>query len=583
MRGVDGKRRRGRPKYAENVSKYRFKKQNVPWNLGRDTRESRENAIPSTYTRVPAEDLPVSRTFDFETCHKLRPAARQEEKEFSENIIASVKSLNMLVTMVHQHAKMCTKFGGNNTPKCVIKDSKGLLVYLSINCKFCQLPSIPMTGELKGEFGPTASHLNKQLTLACFKTKAGIEDIRFVLASLDVTPPCASTLYRKCNLTGETVINVNKMAMVENQRLCRKDALEHGKRPEVDVQTDTAFNNRLQGGYEAGTQAFSGVIDYRTGLVLASDVENKLCRKVDCTHESCKRTLDPTSTISSSERRQFERNLEKIEKEGLVTVSSVTTDASSQLEKVIGEINSAKNASGKATTKHYQCLIHRMRCFYKALKPIKLKSLRGKGPKGQFFGTLRRRIYWEVKRGGEKRTSIEKIYRACANSIRCMMGVHTKCRKLSKVCRGNLKHPPRCLPGGRYVTLSDQEALAILAVINNYFSPKCLERLDGRRNTNRCENVHSMIFNYAPKGTTYSRNFGAITHSAIHTKTFGPGRSTMMLAKSMQLLDKDVATPFSTLLKKRDKKANYDARRQQGYKYKTRRYVNLKKKLRSQK
>ena len=52
-------------------------------------------------------------------------------------------------------------------------------------------------------------------------------------------------------------------------------------------------------------------------------------------------------------------------------------------------------------------------------------------------------------------------------------------------------------------------------------------------NTNRCESLHSTIFQYAPKFSCWTRNFAALCHSATHSRTLGKGVATVKLAHSI--------------------------------------------------
>jgi hypothetical protein len=89
------------------------------------------------------------------------------------------------------------------------------------------------------------------------------------------------------------------------------------------------YNNRPQQGCEAGTQAFTPMIDTETGLVLGCETANKLCKKHGCTHDNCEKNYRTEDTIASCEKKRALQNVEMIEKEGL-TVKSVTSDGSTQ-------------------------------------------------------------------------------------------------------------------------------------------------------------------------------------------------------------------------------------------------------------
>jgi hypothetical protein len=80
-------------------------------------------------------------------------------------------------------------------------------------------------------------------------------------------------------------INITLM-MIDNQRYIRRVNQLLSQGDEVDVETDTSYNNRPQAGFEAATQSFCPVVENNTSrkLVLALQMANKLCCKRNCLH-----------------------------------------------------------------------------------------------------------------------------------------------------------------------------------------------------------------------------------------------------------------------------------------------------------
>jgi len=528
-------------------------------------------------SRVNEDVLPATRSgFDFSLTQKLRPGKQHLDGHY-ENIITGLEQQQMLVNMVHRHAKKCTSV---KPPKIVISDRKGLLVNISINyCHTCKtdFKAIPMTGEMANKMnGPKASILNKRLSLACLKSKVGIEDIRLVLAMLDIQAPSRSLMYKHLNNVGDSLIYENKLAMEQHQELIQKYHNDHGREALVGIQTDTAYNNRPQTGFEAGTQAFCAAIEDTTGLVIACETANKLCRKKNCKHENCSQTLSPSSTIASSERTLAERNIKSIEQKGHVKITAVTSDASSQLDKLLRDLNKGRELK----MKHFICLVHRLRTVQKALKKLKFTFIKDNSEKNKFTAAIRRRILWEIKWGMRKKRTSAQIQRAIAHLVKCFCGDHSTCKKDSVVCSGNPKRPPKHLPGGKYAKLTLKDCNNILRTLHNYFAGVKLDSIHGEKNTNQCENVHSVLFTYAPKHTTYARNFPAMSHSAVHSKAYGPGRSTALLAKKLHLNNNDTTnTPFTMHMAKKDKQSKYDSMRQNTREFKKTRYINKRRKI----
>lgn len=196
--------------------------------------------------------------------------------------------------------------------------------------------------------GPAAGCLNEGLSMATVKSKMGRTDVQMLMACLDIRAPSLTVINNKINKQCEKMIELNEKSMVENQKFAGQVATFIGEGNGIDVETDTCFNNRNQTGYEAGTQSFSPVIEKTTGLNLpiAMATANKLCSKINmCTHENnkCSLTYTPDESISSSESKLTTKNIQKIHDLKIVSVKSLTSDASSQISKVVREVGKKSN------------------------------------------------------------------------------------------------------------------------------------------------------------------------------------------------------------------------------------------------
>ena len=101
-------------------------------------------------------------------------------------------------------------------------------------------------------------------------------------------------------------------------------------------------------------------------LVLAMQTANNHCSKRNCNHKNrnCKQNFGTAETISSSESNLVQKNLESIHMEGKVEVQSVTSDASTQIEKSIRDFASKQ----KKVIRHYKCFVHKLCNLQKHLK-----------------------------------------------------------------------------------------------------------------------------------------------------------------------------------------------------------------------
>jgi len=541
-----------------------------PWNKGNPAYSGERQP----FTRPSLQQLPEG--FNYLGTHRLRPAptTSDDDSDYTEHIIGDINRVERLVNTGKDH------WGQTKCMADLVYDivqRKGLCVIARLRCPKCGFigEPIPQSEEVKtGSRGPKAGVLNDRLALAVVKTKAGPGDVKFILSCLDIRVP--SCIFEKVNKLADKVISKNKESMLANQHLC---VATNGSQ-DVDVETDTSYNNRPQAGFEAGTQAFAPAIDQKTGLVLSLSVANKLCPIKGCNHENCRKNFTDEESIASAEKTLAKANLNKIDEAKVATVASVTSDASAMLAKVVTDHGKEKRRG----IGHFLCLIHRMRTLQKALKKITLTSQRAPGVDKDVLmkklsTSIRKRVYWEVVRGFRRGKSIQKVEEAVENILNCFAGDHTKCRKVSLVCRElvealNQRRPPRYLPYGRYIELNENDIQNIRRVLGNYATNGQLDKVKRLYNTNRSESMHHRVFTYAPKCTTYARNFEALCHSAVLSSTYGTGRSTLMLAH------KGAAArgPMSEYMRKVDERMKKDRKRKASKEYKTHRHIARKRK-----
>lgn len=93
------------------------------------------------------------------------------------------------------------------------------------------------------------------------------------------------------------------------------------------------------------------------------------------------------------------------------------------------------------------------------------------------------------------------------------------------------------LPYGKHLDLDFADMDAIQSVICKHFREDGLRKVCKLATTNRCENLHQRVFTYAPKNTTWARNFTAMCHSAVHSSSHGTGKSMVILAEKWGLID----------------------------------------------
>lgn len=122
----------------------------------------------------------------------------------------------------------------------------------------------------------------------------------FILSCLNVKVPDTRGMQRKLNSLCDRVEEINSESMRENQRYVRRvNRLAGREETEVDLETDTSYNNRPQASLEAGTQSFSPLVENNTPrtLVLVLQTANKLCSKRSCDHQNSTHSTGSSSSL----------------------------------------------------------------------------------------------------------------------------------------------------------------------------------------------------------------------------------------------------------------------------------------------
>lgn len=420
---------------------------------------------------------------------KLRPKHERKEDEpldnSSENIIVNFCKLKEFIKSSISHN--CRRQDSFNV---AIAKRKGLCVCLQASCTNCGFD----TGVHKlytectsNKRGPAAGCLNEGLSMATVKSKMGGTDVQMLMACLDIRAPSLTIINNKINKQCEKMIELNEKSMVENQKFAGQVATFIGEGNNIDVETDTCFNNRNQTGYEAGTQSFCPVIEKTTGLNLpiAMATASKLCSKINmCTHENnkCSLTYNPDESISSSESKLTTKNLQKIHDLKIVSIKSLTSDASSQISKVVREVGK-KN---EIVIKYFQCFVHRLRTIQKKVKSIQFLKLPAGYDQDIFRQKLatciRSRVRLELVRIKKKYPAegafVTRALMAMKNIVTCFSGSHTHCAERSLACNAHLESfSTQYLPYGSYLSLVTEDRRKLESVMNKSLTTEILNKI----------------------------------------------------------------------------------------------------------
>ena len=509
----------------------------------------------------------------------LRPKKTEKESEdysegTNENVIIRMDKMNKLIQLFlenHDFIK-CSE------PESKIKTTKriGLGVEALMECKKCMFTTEKC--KLYEEGPKRKCMLNTATALPMLKTKMGPADVRFLLAALNIKPPSATLLHNILNNAANVATDLNRESMDENQNYVARVQDLKGQGNLVDLEVDTSYNNRMQSGYEAGTMSITPAVECSTGrkLVMALNVCNKLS-KASLNSPSSSQSYPKDKSIVSSEAFSTVKNIESIHGNNVLTVRSVTSDQSAQIEKAVRDVSHAISHP----IQHYFCFVHRLRTLQKRLISLNLKSfVTGYDSKSftkQVARAIRSRIYFEIVRLNKtvvNRTSFSsKVKSAVNNVVPCLTGDHTQCSSVSVFCRkSTVSRVLKDLPHQEYLVLTPNDEEKLTVEIRKFFDEANTAKIKMLKNTNKAESVHHRCFTVAPKNTSWVRNFEGLCHSAVHCDTHNRGTSTSLLASRLGLSfgRKD---PFSKFMSSVDSTNFYDKERQKSYQYKKQRYL----------
>ncbi|XP_062595294.1 uncharacterized protein LOC134256626 [Saccostrea cucullata] len=524
-----------------------FRKGHQPWN--KEKKLSLSNDVCNTaLTSVTRPDMTVykatSKSYDGPpntVPWKLRPKKQITDlketcEDSSENIIVNFTKLQDCIKLCMRHN--CKRPDSVNTS---IVHRKGMCISLQTKCNRCSFDTKPCklyTECIKQNRGPAAGCLNEGLSMATLKSKMGGSDVQMLMACLDIRSPCLTNVNnKKITKQCEKMVVMNENTMMENQKFVADVATCLGKGNLVDVERDTCYNNRNQTGYEAASQSFSPIIEKMTGynLPVAMATANKICSKINsCNHDvkKCSLTYNTDESISSSEAKLANKNLEKIHSAKLLTINSVTSDVSAQIGKVVREFG---QKNGK-NIKYFQCFVHRLHTLQKKVKSICFSKLLPGYQKDIFQQKLatcvRSWVRLELVRIQKTHTSdtfAPKALLAVKNMIDYFSRSHSRCGERSFVCRANTdSFNTQFLPYGQYLELAAEDRGKIESVLSKSLSLEVLNKISLLYTTNQWESLHHRFFTYAPKSVLYKRNFNGLCHSACHSATFGTGRLSVL-------------------------------------------------------
>ncbi|KAH3697696.1 hypothetical protein DPMN_085202 [Dreissena polymorpha] len=134
--------------------------------------------------------------------------------------------------------------------------------------------------------------------------------------------------------------------MMHNQQYVHRVLQLSGKEAAADVQFDTSYASRPQGGFEKAKQSFAAVINAQyqaETCAVNSDRKQTQCASKTCAHNNCSKNFPSQQSIASSERHLLLENLNNLDKKKILKIRSITTNASAQIGKALRDFNSKKH------------------------------------------------------------------------------------------------------------------------------------------------------------------------------------------------------------------------------------------------
>ena len=175
------------------------------------------------------------------------------------------------------------------------------------------------------------------------------------------------------------------------------------------------------------------------------------------------------------------------------------------------------------------------------IMPGRTKAMRQKA-RNNFAIDLSKRCTAEYNAAFKKHSgNVAQIIRGTAFAggaiVNCYKGDHSRCQKLSYVCKGgqeNWVQKSPFLADDFKVKLASSTNPLLRTLINYRLGRQTILKTKLNSNTQKVESVNRRIRRSLPKNVTYARNVFGRCHSAVHSSNYGPGGSLVRLCAALQ-------------------------------------------------
>ena len=408
--------------------------------------------------------------------------------------------------------------------------------------------------------GQRSAAPNVGLQVGLQESSTGIAKGRVIIASLDVPPPCRSSMQRTANKVGNATATMT-LADLAKRRDHMKTINKLRGLPEddpVNISMDSRYSSaRITGSYHAGqnaSQAIGVVVEQQSGCqdIVALHIQNKLCtlgaslrrRGFDVTcpgHDNCTATLRADENLSEFD---IGKDIGKQFGSQNVAVRYVVTDGDARsAEGVRAGMSVAgmpcEQVDRQADTTHLEQALFRnvIKATFSARMFPRATAATRKEQRKMFALDVKvrcHRIHSDMHRmyNGNVTKVASLMPRVIETTLDCYGGDCKKCRYSSVVCsggKGNWWKKSMYLQTGNlhYLNMTSADRITLRRILQLRLGGNALALTKLCLNTNRNEGLNRGLSASLPKNVNFSRNVKGRACAAIDRLNYGAGDSLL--------------------------------------------------------
>lgn len=407
--------------------------------------------------------------------------------------------------------------------------------------------------------GPKEAAINTGIQIGLTHTSIGPSSLRQILLAGNIPPPSTSGMQVRANATADALVELNEDDMAEQRHHLQNINEARGLPRDAPIRAegDGRYNNPLRSGggktpFQPGTQSTYAISENSTKnkKIVTLNTENKLCCKGqkggDHSVHVCTKSLR-TQDLIGDEEKSASKAYKKMLETTPIRISHFTSDGDSKAVKGIQSVEPEHPVESMKDTQHLSGSIYRSLTngiFSDMMIPTRTCALKKRAQR-ELAHSLKRRLNAEFKAAhkllkGDLPSLNSHLKRCTTAIISCFGGECGRtCRKYSLVCNqgkrvGRWDHSTYTQflrSNNLLMTASDVRLLK--TVINKKLGPEAVYQQRFNTNTQKSEAINRTFSRTNPKNKTFSRNFSARIHSAVHLRNHGIGESTLLKCDSL--------------------------------------------------